>query len=1120
MRTRNALLTAVLCVFCTAVVSAKPIRIPRHPDFHDGKIIFSYLGSIWMANDDGSNPRRLTVNAAHDDYPRFSPDGRWIAFSSNRYGNNDVYVMPAEGGEPKQLTFNSAQDTVIGWQRDSKHIVFSTARGEPYPGVLRFYQVSIDGGLETPLPTDWGYWGSYSPDGNKLVFNRHAAIWWRQHYRGSNAGDLWIYDASAKSYKKILDTDVPDEQKANNVWPQYGNGFVFFVSDREVTAKAGAPAVWNSKNNLWKIPENGGTPVQLTHFKDGTLFFPSISSDGKTIVFEEALGLWKMDTATGRTSEIKIDINSDDKGNNFHVVTVASEADSYDLSPSSQRATIAAHGEIFTIATDRGDITRVTASYSREEDPVWSPDGKLIAYVSDQDGRDQVWIAAPDGTGAKRLSNTDNEKSNLVWLPDSKSILFAASDHKLYITGIDGSQPQVLTQNDASGISGVSVSPDGAWAAYMKSDRDLREHVYIVSTKGGQEHRLPDEQQFSSFQPRFTPDGKKLIFLGGYVQGGSATLRTNVAALYSVTLAKEDRDTMGRDIDTEEEAREAAAERGAGRGNAAARAPVETKIDFDGMERRIHQVTRLAENIQSTAVAPDSRSYAFVASTDVDGRPISTLYVIQADGSQLRRITQSTPPSADDSEAPPAAGAAGGITRLEYSRDGNNIYFMERNGIWAVRVAATPPAGGAAAPAGAGATAGGNTAAGTEGATSTAGRRRVNFTLRVEVDERAERKQVFEQAWRVMRDRFYDAKMNGVDWAHARESYEPLLADVGDREELQNIILQMIGELNASHTGISGGGEPNRLAIQTRHPGFELAPDSSGYYKITWIYKDGPADKDYVKLAVGDYVLAVNGQPLKSGDNYWRNFNLAAGRKFEFQVNSKPQPEGAWTIKITPVNNMAYGTLQYHKWVDDRRAMVEKLSAGEIGYLHIRQMNAESLAQFERDLADNRFKKALVIDQRFNPGGGIDQELLAILEQKQYQYTRGRDSVIVTRPQRAYFGPIAVMQNERSFSDAEVFPDGIRRLGLGKTVGVNTNGSVIGTGAFRLLDGSSVRTPGTGLWDVSGQNLENYGVPADVWVDNTPPDFFAGRDAQLEKAVQILKVELAKNPPQKVPGRE
>jgi tricorn protease len=273
-----------------------------------------------------------------------------------------------------------------------------------------------------------------------------------------------------------------------------------------------------------------------------------------------------------------------------------------------------------------------------------------------------------------------------------------------------------------------------------------------------------------------------------------------------------------------------------------------------------------------------------------------------------------------------------------------------------------------------------------------------------------------------------------------------------------------------------------------------------------------------VNLSVGDYIVSVNGRALHSGENYWRDYNLASGRNFEFRANSKPSADGAWLVRITPVNNVAWGTLQYNKWVEDRKQLVAKLSNGEIGYLHIRQMNAPALAQFERDLADNRFKKALIIDQRFNPGGGIDQELLEILEQHQYQYTRGRDSVFVSRPQRAFFGPIAVMQNERSFSDAEVFPDGIRRLGLGKTVGTNTNGSVIGTGAFRLLDGSSVRTPGTGLWDVSGQNLENYGVPADVWVDNAPADFFAGRDAQLEKAVEVLKQQLTKNPPTQILG--
>jgi tricorn protease len=1096
---RHALIFASLFLFVAAAVSAKPIQIPRHPDVHNGKITFSYQGSIWVANEDGSSPRRLTVNAAHDDDPRFSPDGKWIAFSSNRYGNLDVFVIPVDGGEPRQLTFNSAADTVVGWSRDSKKIIFSSARGEPFPGVATLFEVSVDGGLEQQMPTDWGYWGSYSADGSKFVFNRHTPVWWRKHYRGSNAADLWVVDVKTKTYKKLLDENVPDQEKPNNIWPLYANGAIYFVSDRDVTAKAGSAPTYHSTNNLWKIPENGGTPVEVTHFTDGSLFFPSISSDGKTIVFEEGFGLWKLDVASGQASEVKINIAADDKTNNFHVLTINNDADDYDLSPSTQRAAISAHGEVFTIATERGDVTRVTNSYFREDTPKWSPDGKWIAYLGDSTGRQEVWVATPDGTDAKKLSDTDLEKLSLVWMPDSKSLLYTSSDHKLNLVNVESGQTRTLATNDAGNIEGVTVSPDGAWIAFSKADHDLRAHVYFVPIAGGEAHKLQDEKLFSSFDPHFTSDGKKLIFLAGYVQGGSATLRENVASVYSVSLSAEDSDTMSRDVDTEDQAR-AMMDRAPGRGGAAQRpaTPAETKIDFAGMERRINQVTHLTENVSTVIPAPDSRSYAFVAAMDVDGRPVSTLYVIQADGSALRRITQSTP-AAEGDESPAAAAAPGGIANLEYSRDGNTIFFLERNGIYATRVAAAP--------------------AGAAAANEAAGRRRVNFTVRVEVDETVERKQVFEEAWRVMKDRFYDAKMNGVDWAHYREVYEPLLADVKDRVELQNVIQQMIGELSASHTAVSGGGEPDRQAIQTRYPGFEIVPDASGFYKISYIYKNGPADHDYVKVAVGNYIIAVNGWPLHSGENYWKNYNLAAGRKFEFLVNSAPKAEGAWTVRITPVNGGAYATLQYQKWVDERRAIVEKMSNGEIGYLHIRAMNAPSLAQFEKDLADNHFKKAVIIDQRFNGGGGIDQELLAILEQHQYQYTRGRDSIYITRPQRAFFGPIVVMQNERSFSDAEVFPDGIRELKLGKTVGVNTNSSVIGTGAYRLLDGSMVRTPGTGLWNVTGYNLENFGVPADVWVDNTPTSYFSGHDAQLEKAVEVLQQELKANPPQKVPGR-
>jgi tricorn protease len=382
------------------------------------------------------------------------------------------------------------------------------------------------------------------------------------------------------------------------------------------------------------------------------------------------------------------------------------------------------------------------------------------------------------------------------------------------------------------------------------------------------------------------------------------------------------------------------------------------------------------------------------------------------------------------------------------------------------------------------------------------------------VDRVAERQQVFEEAWRVMKNRFYDAKMHGANWAAAKDTYESLLPNIADTEELHNVIMEMIGEMNASHTGISGGGglpgEPAaQERIQTRNPGFEMEPDASGYYKVSAITHKGPADFEYVKLAPGNFILAVNEKPLKTTDNYWEVFNVLPGRKLEFLVNSKPSMDGAWTVSVEPLSSAALSNLEYDNWVEHRKKMVEKLTNGEIGYLHIKAMDAPSLLKFQEDLIDNRGKKALIIDQRFNGGGGIDQELLEILNQrKEYQLTRGRDSLDVPRPVQAFFGPMVVLQNERSASDAEMFPAGFKALGLGKVVGTNTMGAVIGTGSFTLMDGSALRTPGAGVYTADGTNMESYGVPPDIYQDNTPTDFAAGHDRQIEKAIEVLRSEM------------
>jgi tricorn protease len=1081
-------LAIALFVFTvSSIAMAREARLVRYPSYHNGRIAFTYLADIWTADENGQNVQRLTVNKARDAYPRFSPDGKWVAFSSDRNGNLDVFIIPSNGGSAKQLTFHSTDDTVLGWTPDGRGVLFSSNRGEDF--MAQLYVVGVDGGLPKKAGPDMGNQASFSPDGRRIVYTPKGQVYWRKYYRGSYQTDVWMEDVAAKRFTQLTDFEGQDS------WPMWSNGGdIYFVSDRD----------GNGLTNIWRIAESGGKAERVTSFKNGDVRFPSISADGRVIVFEHDFGVWKLDTANRKATPIRLNIDAETEENDTEMRAFASEADDYELAPSSRRLVVSVHGEIFTVPVEEGDIKQITDSSARDRFVSYSPDGKTLAFISDRSGREELYVAPVDGAAdAQKLTDIDALKLGYNWSPDSKEIAFTSSDSKLRKINVTSKQLVELDSSRFGNISTPEWSPDGKWLSYAKSDSSRTTDIYVIASAG--EDKQPHKVTFDSYDersPRFAPDGRKLFFVRSDSIGGGGG--TPSVQIYSVGLERLDRDPDDPEERAEAESGQAPPAEGAegppaGR-RQVNRPPHETKMDWDGLKRRTRQVTRMPFPISNFTVAPDSRTIVFVTSEPSATASLPVVYSIQDDGRRLTRVTAGAPPQAEGEGG--GGGFGGGISDLNISRDGRTLFFRERDGIYSVPLSAGAGAGSTA-------TAGRGPAGTSSG--GDAARRRINFNVRVKINRPAEWAEMFGDAWRTMKYRFYDPAMHGMDWDAAKAKYEPLVQDVGDRQELLNIINEMIGELNASHTGAApppAGARPG--GVSTGNLGIEFEPDAAGRYRVTYIYENGPADKDWVKVKVGDYLIAIGGKPVKSGDNYWQLLNDRLNRKVEVTFNNKPSEEGAWKTRIETITTQAFSQLRYERWVKERRQKVDELSDGRIGYLHIQAMNPPSLRKFEKEVREFRNKEAMIIDQRWNGGGNIEQELLAILVQRQYQVWQPRGVEAAGRPFAGYFGPKVVLQNWRSASNAEMFPAGFRALGLGKVIGTPTMGAVIGTGSYSLIDGSTVRTPGVGVYlaDPKRTNMENYGVQPDIRVDNLPEDNLAGRDRQLETAVEELMKQL------------
>lgn len=1031
-----------------AAPAAEPIRFARYPHVSQGRLVFSYHGDIWIANEDGSSPRRLTSHVARDTFPRLSPDGRSVAFTSDRFGNNDVFIVSSDGGEPTQLTFSTVGDTVLNWTPDGKGILIASSRAvSPWRSPL--YIVPVNGGLPTPLPMDGGVQGMLSQDGTKVAFNRMGGSYWRKGYRGNRSDDVWVQDLATKGITRLTDTDLKDYKNfTQDVYPMWGaDGRIYFSSER------------SGIFNIWSIAAAGGQPQQVTSHRDDGVQFPSMSPDGRTLAYENDFEIWTLKVGSRTPTRVPLNLAVDANTNLVDYLTTTNRADGFAVSPEGDYLAVDYHGEIFLVPSDPevGEKRQITSNSWRQRGEEFSPNGRYIAYRSDESKEEEIWLFDRN-TGARRKITTHASfKSIDAWSPDSTKLAWTAANH-LFVTTAEDGQTVELGDYPSGGYDVSGWSADSRWLVMTKRDASQNADVFLFEVDSRREFNLT-QNPWTDSQGALTPDGTKVVFVSNR-DGG-----TN--QLFVVPLARQTEDPNDPLVRERLRRAQGAGGRSGGEGatGRAGQTPAPSPVtapNVTGIDRRAVHLTTGAEAVQGYFLSTDGRTIYF-RSRDDQG---PALFSVGIDGRDRQRVS---------------AGAFAGLTP---TLDRRRVFYTEGGDVWQMELSGQHR------------------------------KTRVPFSVTVRVDRRDEWAQILDESWRVMKYRFYDAKMHGRDWDAIKAKYEPLLKYVGASEDVYDLANEMIGELNASHTGVSGpDSDPQPSPYQTRFLGFEMAPDAGGY-RISHIYPDGPADKEWIDLKVGEYVTAIDGAPIKAGDNYWRLLNSPLNTYVTATVASTPAGAGARDVRIRAVPSL--NDLKYEAWVKKNREVVDKATKGQIAYVHIRAMNQPSLVQFQNEVDQFWDKKGIIVDIRYNGGGNTDQQIIDLLERRPYEYWNSRWGAPEwgRRPRQAIAGPKVMMINWRSASDSEVTPMAFRQLGLGHLVGNPTSAAVIATGSYGLINGGSIRTPGSLVvtYDPErpnnfGINLENFGVAPDVWVENTPEDELAGVDRELQAAIdEVMKM--------------
>ncbi|WP_350288089.1 PDZ domain-containing protein [uncultured Croceitalea sp.] len=1073
LATKTLIFSAFLCLLFMAIGNAQnETKLMHQPALSDTHIAFVYAEDLWVANRDGSNPKRLTIDEGVESSPIFSPDGSMIAFNAQYDGNSDVFIVPTAGGVPKRLTWHPYNDLVRDFTPDGKNVLFASRRNSHTNRYFQLYTVGVDGGATTQLDIPNAFWASYSNDASHIAYTTifDAFTQWK-HYRGGRTSRIWVYNTANH---KVAEIPKP-QGGSNDTQPQWVGEDVFFRSDRD------------GEFNLFSYNTSSKTIKKHTDYKD----FPVINAKAhkNAVIYEHAGTLHIYDVLSGTDKKLRLNINTDLLELRERYVSGQRYVRSGHISPSGARVVLDFRGDIVTLPAKKGDVANLTQTTgTHEKFPAWSPNGKSIAYFSDASGEYAMHVQnATSGSIKKIKLDGTGFYANLHWSPDSKKVSYVDNGRNLYITTINTGKTIKVAQDDLFFPGDIrdlfsDWSFDSNWIAYTKIIGTNFEKAFLYSLLENKSYELTDGLS-NVTSPVFDPSGKYVYLLASTDAGPLVNWfdQSNIDkeltnSIYMVTLQKGVVSPLRKENDEEKGDKEedSTASKDSSKKSKKEDSDVKTlKIDWNGIQNRMLALP-VEPAVYSSLNAVNEGELYYLSSPSLRS-PIS-------------QLNQFTFKDRKGEELFP-------VDQYEVA-DGGKKMFYNSGRSWYVSDLGKKS---------------------DDGPLDLGG-------ISVKINPKEEWSNIFNEAWRVNRDYFYDPGMHGVDWNAMKTKYEPLIAQASCKDDLYRVMQWMFSELAVGHHRFGSDGDalnnPDRVSGGLLGADYQV---NNNRYQISKIYGGlnwtpdlrSPLTEPGVAISEGDYIISVNGKKVTGIDNLYSFFENTANKLVDITVSKNADGSNSRSYKVTPLRTE--WAIRNRDWVEGNMKKVHEASNGDVAYVYVPNTTVAGFEYFKRYFYPQADKKAIIIDERFNGGGSLADYYIDILKRPEQAYWNFRYGQDLKSPSASIQGPKVMIVDETAGSGGDYLPWMFRKFKMGTIVGKRTWGGLVGVlGYPEFIDGGVVTAPNVAFYTENGFRVENEGVAPDVEVEQLPELVIKGQDPQLEKALEIVLKQLKENPPKKM----